>query len=58
LLALALVHHLAIGHNVPLVGIASWLARLGRTLVIEFVPKSDSQMHGMLRTLPSTGSAP
>jgi len=50
LLALALVHHLAIGHNVPLEGIAAWFARLGHTLVIEFVPKSDSQVQRMLRT--------
>jgi ribosomal protein L11 methylase PrmA len=49
LLALALVHHLAIGHNVPLDRIAAFLARLGRTLVIEFVPKSDSQVQRMLR---------
>jgi ribosomal protein L11 methylase PrmA len=50
LLALALVHHLAIGRNVPLEGIAAYLARLGRTLVIEFVPKADSQVQRMLRT--------
>jgi ribosomal protein L11 methylase PrmA len=49
-LALALVHHLAIGNNLPLDRIAGFLARLGRTLVIEFVPKSDSQVQRMLRT--------
>ncbi len=52
LLALALVHHLAIGHNLPLGRIAEFLARLGRTLVIEFVPKSDSQVQRMLRSRP------
>jgi hypothetical protein len=52
LLALALVHHLAIGHNLPLERIAADLARLGRTLVIEFVPKSDSQVQRMLRSRP------
>ena len=52
LLALALVHHLAIGHNLPLDRIAAYLARLGRTLVIEFVPKSDSQVQRMLRSRP------
>jgi len=52
LLALALVHHLAIGHNLPLERIAAFLARLGRTLVIEFVPKSDSQVQRMLRSRP------
>ena len=52
LLALALVHHLAIGHNLPLERIAGFLARLGRTLIIEFVPKSDSQVQRMLRSRP------
>ena len=52
LLALALVHHLAIGHNLPLERIAGFFARLGRTLVIEFVPKSDSQVQRMLRSRP------
>jgi len=52
LLALALVHHLAIGHNLPLERIAAFLARLGGTLVIEFVPKSDSQVRRMLRSRP------
>lgn len=47
-LALALVHHLAIGHNVPLPRVAEYLARLARALVIEFVPKSDSQVQRML----------
>jgi ribosomal protein L11 methylase PrmA len=52
LLALALIHHLAIGHNLPLDRVADFLARLGRTLVIEFVPKSDSQVQRMLRSRP------
>jgi hypothetical protein len=52
LLALALVHHLAIGHNLPLERIAGYFARLGRRLVIEFVPKSDSQVQRMLRSRP------
>ena len=47
-LALALVHHLAIGHNVPLDRIADLFAVLGRSLVIEFVPKSDSQVQRLL----------
>jgi ribosomal protein L11 methylase PrmA len=49
LLALALVHHLAIGNNVPLPRVAEAFARLGRALVIEFVPKSDSQVERLLR---------
>ena len=47
-LVLALVHHLAIAHNVPLDRIARYLARLARALVIEFVPKTDSQVQRLL----------
>ena len=49
-LALALVHHLAIAHNLPLVRIAEFFARVARALVIEFVPKQDSQLQRMLAT--------
>jgi hypothetical protein len=52
LLALAVVHHLAIGHNLPLDRVASFLARLGRSLIVEFVPKSDSQVQRLLRDRP------
>ena len=48
LLALALVHHLAIGENVPLPNVASFFAQLGPWLIIEFVPKSDSQTKRLL----------
>lgn len=47
-LVLALVHHLAIGNNVPLDGVAAMLARLGRTVIIEWVPKSDPQAQRLL----------
>ena len=47
-LALALVHHLAIAHNVPLPHVAAFLASIARSLVIEFVPKDDSQVQRML----------
>ena len=47
-LALALVHHLAIGNNVPLDGVAAMLARLGRAVIIEWVPKSDPQAQRLL----------
>jgi ribosomal protein L11 methylase PrmA len=49
-LALALVHHLAIGRNVPLPAIAGWFARLGRSLVVEFVPKDDPQTARLLQS--------
>jgi ribosomal protein L11 methylase PrmA len=47
-LALALVHHLAIGNNASLRQVADLLARLGRHAVVEFVPKQDSQVRRML----------
>jgi len=47
-LALALVHHLAIGNNVPLPMVADHLAELGRHLVIEFVPKTDEKVRALL----------
>ena len=51
-LALALIHHLAIGHNLPLERIAAYLSRLGRLLIIEFVPKSDSQVQRLMLSRP------
>jgi hypothetical protein len=47
-MALALVHHLAIANNIPLPRVADYFARLGRSLLIEFVPKSDSQVERLL----------
>jgi ribosomal protein L11 methylase PrmA len=47
-LALALIHHLAIGNNVPLVEIARFMGRLAPALIIEFVPKSDPQAQRLL----------
>jgi hypothetical protein len=48
MLALALVHHLAISNNLPLSKIAKWFASLGEYLIIEFVPKEDSQTKVLL----------
>lgn len=47
-LALALVHHLAISNNLPLESIAEWLAKIGKNVIIEFVPKEDSQVKILL----------
>lgn len=47
---LALVHHLAIANNVPLGRIALFLSRLCRFLVLEFIPKDDSQVQRLLAT--------
>jgi hypothetical protein len=43
-LALALVHHLAIGNNVPLPSVAAELARLGRHVLLEWVPPDDPKV--------------
>lgn len=48
IMALALVHHLAISNNLPLDMIAAFLARNCRRLIIEFVPKADSQVQRLL----------
>ncbi len=49
-MALALIHHLAIGNNLPFDHIVDFLAGICRTLVIEFVPKTDSQVQRLLAT--------
>jgi hypothetical protein len=49
-LALALVHHMAIANNVPLGRVAEFFAACGRWLIVEFVPKSDSQVQKLLRS--------
>jgi hypothetical protein len=49
-LALALVHHLAISNNLPLGRIAEFFSRFCRGLVIEFIPKEDSQVRLLLAT--------
>jgi ribosomal protein L11 methylase PrmA len=49
LLALALVHHLAIGKNIPLKAVVKWLVALAPTGVVEFVPKSDPMVQELLR---------
>ena len=48
--ALALIHHLAISNNVPFEMIADFLSQVCRVLVIEFVPKTDSQVQRLLAT--------
>ena len=49
-LALGLIHHLAISNNVPLGQIASFLATLGKWLIVEWVPKDDSQFQRLLNS--------
>jgi hypothetical protein len=47
-LALAVVHHLAIGANVPLPELVDWLAELGTELVIEFPTPADPMVARLL----------
>ena len=49
-MALALVHHLAIAGNVPLPEVLGYLARLGRWAIVEFVPKGDPMVQRLLAT--------
>ncbi len=49
-MALALVHHLAIGRNVPLDAISSLFAALAPAAIVEFVPKDDPMVRHLLAT--------
>ncbi len=49
-MALALIHHLAISNNVPLERLAKFFCGLATKLIIEFVPKQDSQVQRLLAT--------
>jgi hypothetical protein len=48
--ALALIHHLAISNNLPLNKIADFFSKVCDSLIIEFVPKEDSQVQILLST--------
>ncbi len=48
ILALALIHHLVISNNIPLLKIAKLFSKISRHLIIEFVPKNDSQVKKLL----------
>lgn len=47
-LCLALIHHLTISNNIPFCKTALFLSKVCDWLVIEFVPKSDSQVKKLL----------
>lgn len=49
-MALALIHHLAISNNLPLNKIADFFRETSESLIIEFVPKEDSQVQKLLST--------
>jgi ribosomal protein L11 methylase PrmA len=48
--ALALIHHLSISNNLPLNKIAHFFHKICKSLIIEFVPKTDSQVQRLLST--------
>jgi hypothetical protein len=48
--ALALIHHLAICNNLPFDMIADFFSKICNSLIIEFVPKEDSQVQRLLST--------
>ena len=47
-LALALIHHLAISNNLPFYRIVDFFSEISNHLIIEFVPKTDSQVQKLL----------
>lgn len=47
-LMLALIHHLAISNNLPFDKIAQFLSAICGALIVEFVPKEDSQVRRLL----------
>ena len=49
-MALAIIHHIAISNNVPLIKIAQFFHQMCKQLIIEFVPKEDSQVARLLAT--------
>ncbi len=48
-MALALVHHLAISNNLPFDKIADFFTQIAQELIIEFVPKDDAMVQSLLR---------
>lgn len=48
--ALALIHHLCLGNNIPLPKLANWFSECTSKLAIEFVPKTDPQAQRLLIT--------
>lgn len=48
-LALAFIHHLVIGKNIPIPMLAEYLSQLAPQLIIEFVPKEDVKTQQLLK---------
>ncbi len=52
ILMLALLHHIAIGANVPLPEVVDWMASFGSRIVVEFVHTDDVQTQRLLANKP------
>lgn len=50
IMALALIHHIVISNNVPMNALAKFFCKLANKLIIEFVPKEDTQVKRLLAT--------
>ena len=48
-LALALVHHLSIGKNIPFVQLNELFQKMTNYLIVEFIPKEDEKVQLMLK---------
>ncbi len=48
IIALAVLHHMAISHNIPLARAVAWLVGLAPSGIVEFVPKSDPMVQTLL----------
>jgi SAM-dependent methyltransferase len=51
-LCLALVHHLAITHNIPISELVAWLAAFDADVVVEFPHRDDPMVQTLLRRKP------
>jgi len=49
LIALAIIHHLCIGRNIPVNDVVLWLVNLAPTGIIEFIPKEDPMVQDLVR---------
>jgi hypothetical protein len=52
IVALAVIHHLAIGKNIPMEQLALFFSSANKYLLIEFVPKEDSKVQLLLQHKP------
>ena len=56
ILALALIHHLSIGRNVPLPEVVAWFASFEADVVIEFVAPQDAMVAQLVRNRDALAS--